>query len=335
MINNGILKNVNKFSDIKLARGIDLTHANVMYRKKPTNQSNVSMQKYGHVWFRLTRGNAIFKTYDGVYKPELKKLRIVNELIVQKLAKQIGVPCATYEPASFYDDMGLVTYNFLKENQTLIPLADFLIPNADYDNNLVDIADACAFYQMLGYDIKKEEIILDMYKDMVLDALTLQTDRNNYNINLLKDNNDYSMSVSILFDNEFAYAIDTVSDLVKKGRDINSISILEILDEYSVSAKTLNVQDEMFKPRRYQKNVQNLVNLAKSNPQMLNFLKNALKNLSISKAIERVEASGVEISSEYKEYLTRVTRFTKMMFTRELKKPITEDTTYLYDEFIK
>ena len=335
-VESGILKNVNKFNNSKFSLGLNLENAKTLKRETNKNVKNASIKKYGQVWFKLAKGNALFKTYDGKYKPELKNVRIINELVCMELCKQIGIPHADYELAHLGKDTGLITYNFLKSNQNLIPLAEFLIPNMDLGNSLIDIMEACDFYKSLGYTINKEKIFLDVFQIMVFDALTLQSDRNNYNLNFIKNNKNHSFSVSKLFDNEFSFGVELIFDMAKEATNKKELKIQNILSEYAQSAKILNVQNEMYgDSRRYRNNLVNLCNLAKSNKKAGNILKNALKNLNINNAIKSVEALGVEITPEYKNYLSKTIHLTKSLFVNELKKPKNEDTTYIYEEFIK
>lgn len=326
-----ILKNYPKFKVLKMADGINLENAVFSSRKKAINEPTTSLKKYGEYWFKLKKGNALFKTYDSDYNSEIRELRIVNELICMNLARQIGIPYAEYEPAHLKNDNGLVTYNVLNKGEKLVSLAKFLSFDLNLRNNLVDISTAVNYYRDLGYNINSS-VLYDIYTYIVFDALTLQTDRNNYNVyfTLNKENNEFK--VAPLFDSEYAFNGEYLE--LSHCNMINTYSLL--LKQYSFESKYLNIDYEMpGNTDTYFKNVINICNLAKSDKKFGSFLVNALKNFNITSAINNVEEMGYEISDEYKDYLIKLTSKTKALMKKELSKPANEYTTCLYDEYIK
>lgn len=329
MEKTGILKNSHKFYDIKLAKGINLTELKTSHRVSPKNQSCISCGEFKNVWFHLENGTALFKTYDGSYKKEARKIRITNELICEKLANKMGIPCAKYEPAHFGNSYGLISHNFLGENQSLLTLNDFLMVNQG-ECSLTSISDACDMFKMIGYDINKKEVIYDIYKIMVFDALTLQTDRHAYNVNILKDDKTCKMSVAKLIDNEFAFGLELFSYL----DGFSNVSLPYLIKNYSLVAKCLTVDGTSISERRYRTELEKLSNLAKSDKNMMEILKNLIHNFKVKDAITEVENMGVKISEEYKEYMQTCSLFTKRLFLHELKTPETEDTLYIYDEHL-
>ena len=331
MIKEGILKNYPKFKVLKMASGINLENANFTKRKKEVNAPSTSLKKYGNYWFKLKKGNALFKTYDSDYNSEIRELRIINELICQNLAKQIGIPYAEYEPAHMGEDTGLVTYNVVNDGQKLVPLAKFLSFDLTLRNNLVDISTAVTYYRDLGYNINSD-VLYNIYTYIVFDALTLQTDRNNYNVYFILDKATNTFTVSPLFDSEYAFNGEYLE--LSHSNMINTYDLL--LKQYSFESKYLNIDYEMpGKTNTYYNNVKNICNLAKSDKIFNDFLTNALKKFNILSAINEVEKLGYEISDEYKEYLTKLTSKTKALMKQELAKPKDEYTTCLYDEYIK
>jgi len=165
---------------------------------------------------------------------------------------------------------------------------------------------------------------------MVFDALTLQTDRHAYNINILKDDKTCKMSVAKLIDNEFAFGLELFSYL----DGYPNVSLPFLLKNYSIVAKVLTVDGESLSERRYRNQLDELVNLAKSDENMMEILKNLVHNFKVKDAITQVENMGIEISEEYKEYMQTCALFTKRLFLHEMKTPTTEDTRYIYDEHL-
>ena len=181
MNKEGILKNYPKFKVLKIASGVNLKNVSTISRKKESITPSTSLKKYENYMFKLNNGNALFKTYDSDYNSNIKELRIINELVCQNLANQIGISNAKYEPAHIDDDIGLVSYNVLKDGQKLISLTKFLSYDVSLKNNLIDISTAVTHYRNLGYNISSD-IIYNIYTYIVFDALTLQTDRHTNNI---------------------------------------------------------------------------------------------------------------------------------------------------------
>ena len=325
-----ILKNKGKFLNICLAKGITLAGKKFVLRQDHKEFSGTSIKRFGDKWFLLPKGKALFKTFDGEYKPELKEIRIINELICASLASQMGIRHAEYEPASYNEHTGLVTYNFLEINEKLLTLADFLSIDDEYENNLLDIKNALKTYEQVGYILDSDEILLNLYKILVFDALTLQTDRNNFNINFIINNATHTLCLAPMFDNEFAFNSDFTLDL-----DPN-MTIEEMIKQYSREAKYINVQSERLgHEKTYIKNIISLCNIAKCNDKMKGFLLLSLKKLNISTAIKSVEDMGIYINEEYKAYLKSIVSHTKQLIAKELSKAPDEDTIYLYEELFK
>ena len=333
METSGILKNYDKFEVLKRASGINLKQYNFTYRAPEPYTSSTSIRKYKDFWFELPSGKGIFKTFDSGYNRELKDIRIINELLCMELCSQIDINHALYQPAHFEKDYGLISYNIVGENQKMVTLAQFLSYDNGLSNNLLDIVEALDYYEQQGYVINKDQIVFDIFKLLVIDALTMQTDRNNFNINFIFNQSTLEISVAPLFDNEYAFCMELAKFIYENEEDKTFDSFVK---KFSHDAKMLNVENEnYYNENAYYNNVKNLVNLAKSNKQMYEFLQNALKNLNIEAAINQVESLGYIISPEYKLYITNVIQHTKELFEKELASPTTEETTYLYDEFIK
>lgn len=328
---SGILKNYEKFGVLKLNMGTSLKNIELSPRIIEENTYSASIKKYNTVWFNMPHGKGIFKTFDSQYGKEIKDIRIINELVCVELAKQLNIPHAKYEEAHLNEDYGLISYNILKGDQKLVSLAKFLSFDRNLDNNLIDIREALDYYQRLGYEVNIPEIMLGLFKLMVFDILTLQSDRNNFNVNFIFDHG--TISLAPLFDNEYAYAMELAKFIYENEEDKN---ITSFISSFSKNAKMLNVQYERpLSEKTIFNNINNLTNLAKSNFQMKEFLTFAIGHFNPQKAFRVLEKRGNVISEEYKSYVTCTTKKIKLLFLKELNKPYAEDTTYIYDEFIK
>ena len=90
-----IIKDKKRYKLIKFPNGMDLTDCKV--EKRSSSDLGVSTKRFGKNWFVTKRGKALFKNYDI----DKTGLRIVNELLYDELAKQIGLPVAEYLPAEY------------------------------------------------------------------------------------------------------------------------------------------------------------------------------------------------------------------------------------------
>lgn len=333
---DGIIKHCKKFKVAKVPKGMDLKCFKTSPRKKGSPYTSTSINKFGGVWFNLADGKAIFKTFDSDYNAELRELRMANELICQALADQVGVNHAKYEPASFGRDNGLVSYNVVGNRQRLVCLQDFISIDRNYTNNLVDVLSAVEDYKRRGYRLQnydKSQFAMDLYKMLVFDALTMQTDRHNFNINFLFDDYKREFCVAPIFDNEYAFNIEQIIDFytVEPNMDFARLATM-----YSEESKYFNVQHERYgDTRAYDHNIANLTDLAKSDRQMAKFMKICLTKMNVESAINTVEKLGYRISKPYKKYIIQIVENTKNMFAKELRKPKSDHTNDLYEDFIK
>ena len=305
-----LIKNRKKYKKTKLARGLDLSKFDT---KKRDGETGISCKPFGNVWFQTPKGDALFKTYDG----NNSKIRILNELLYNCLGKKFGVKVAEYEPAHKKDKVGLVSYNFVKENQRLISLYEIFNPQ-EYNVTYKGIVDHFELYRhALGTDI--DELEFDLFKVMVLDALTFQEDRHN-NLNFLYDEKEKVYKLAPVFDNElafagstFACAIDEREKVWKQGLLFDHGTNMHFLcDDEVIFVKEFD--------KIYQKDVERIVALAQTKPTYKIFLENILKNFDINEVINQVEKMGYSISPNYIEYLNELTNIAKQTFRAAILK---------------
>ena len=159
--------------------GISLLHLSSTPRQ--SSLKTASTLSFGDVWFDINGKQALYKTFD--YNG-LKEFRKANEIVCYELAKQLKIPCVHYEFAHLKKSTGVITYNALKENQTIISGKDILFDRYEnlFANYVSAIFDYMEIYEYSG-DIKK--IIFQIYQIAVFDLLTFQTDRHKTNVNFI------------------------------------------------------------------------------------------------------------------------------------------------------
>lgn len=312
-----ILKNTHKYTDIKLATGIDLETAQSYGRFRMNMYeaiAGISSKKYADKWFYLPKGRAIFKSYDA--QPETRNNRIVNELVCQELAKQVGIACAEYEPAHFKGDKGLVSYDVTKDGETLISGNELCKRMGFYNcqNSLYQYKDVLKRYCMLNFRTDANQVILDLYKIAVFDALTFQTDRHRNNVFFIKGE-DGSLRVSPLIDNELSF----YGKNLLYNTWLDKLYRSDFMESYVDQNKVLSVYKNETEVD-YQSYIQDVLMLAEKNPQARQIVDTFLKRMNITKAIENVEKMGVKINDGYKEYLTKLVGLSKSTMRSQLKQ---------------
>ncbi len=313
---NKILKKQDKIYNLCF---IDVDLKNIKTTKRSTNKSNtgVSTTDYGNVWFNLPNGKALFKTYN-TYREDIKKYRMINELVCCILAKQVGINCAKYQPAHINDNKGLISYNILNKNEKLVNGETILNKGFYKEPTLFNFAEALEYYEKAGYVVNKKEIISDLYKIIVFDALTMQTDRNIFNINFIIDK-QANLKVAPLIDNEFAF----FGEFFYPDSETYQITKEDLLSQYAVDGKYLTIEKSgIFKKFDYLDNLKDIVIMAKKNRTMKNIFCNIIENLNIEDAVNELIKQGISVDDEYKMFMKKIIDINTDLF-KDISKNIT------------
>ena len=324
MITKGILKNLDKFTNIKLAKGVNIELFVTDDRKCDKNSVGVSTETYGDKWFLTPKGKALFKTYDSSYSYNIRNIRIVNELLCKELCDQIGLDCAEYEPAHIKGLNGLLTYDIAGKNK-LVSLESFLKIRKNTTANLYETSCIIDKYLTKGYNINKPEVIKGLYKTILFDTITLQTDRNVRNINFLYNSKTKSFKLAKLIDNEFAFCGEFFT-YECDYKNITKYDFSDIIDDYSLTAKIFTFNDSYYANKsRFKNNVEYLVLYAKKYPAFNNLLKETLNNIDVKKAFAILEKNKIEINDEYKEYVCTIVEEVKNFIINKRRQKISKE----------
>ena len=166
---------------------------------------------------------------------------IYNELIAEEIAKDYEIPSAHYDLAVLDGNIGVISENFLKDNETYTDMSSILktIYNDPEDktnhNNLTDIWNA------LSLIFKDEKIISDLMEQIVnifiFDILIANSDRHDENYGIITGtktkmspvyDNNFMLSGISLYDGD--YSIKVESNMNEEDNILNtflSISSLE------------------------------------------------------------------------------------------------------------
>ncbi len=274
-----------------------------------------------------------------------RNLRMLNELLVPILAKQIGLEGATYlykqeKGAVNYDGIldvlkpvkmpnALVSKNFLKENEELFD-RDF------YHHDCRSGYSLKCFLDDLKYMVKREHLTVDMeeikssfFKMMILDLLTLQLDRHEGNLPLILNKTDNSVRFGFIFDNEFSFNVKSFKDydlekdeyrLLNNG---GKFDVEKVIDSYD--KRILKLGDYMWTVsptchKNYHSCLKGIAMQAKLSSKARKILAEVIKNLDVEGAFESLKEMGVEFNPAYKDFTKQIVNYGKNCFIREINK---------------
>lgn len=184
--------------------------------------------------FRINRSykSPHFKLfYNGKYiyfkTQESEDLRY-NELICNEIAKRMKINCVEYDLAELKHDnityKGLVSNNFVNNNQSFVACATYSFGANDGLCGIIRNLEK--FKKQNECNLDTEEIEFDLFKMIVFDYLTCQSDRHDCNFGFILDNNGDipTLKVAPLFDNELSFGFTSI----KNFEDIFSIINLNL-----------------------------------------------------------------------------------------------------------
>lgn len=319
-----ILKNTEKYGNIKLAKGLLLDETKTVKRG---GEIGVSTKKYGKVWFCLPKGRAIFKTYDDIFCFDIRQNRIVNELLCKELCNQVGIKCPEIEPASKNGVEGIVSYNVAKRGEELIDAMDLgrLVRFSDFTNSLEDYAYIADELQSLGYNVNKKQFVDDIYKICVFDFLTMQTDRHESNLFFIKDKKEREIKVAPLIDNEFAFCGKALIKFISK----NYIEENDVKEQYQNFSSFIRIKTNYC--LNLDTRATEIATLAKNDKRFKKILSDIVQKMNIKTAINKVENMGYEIAPEYKEYLENITEYSTELLLNKYKELKVDKSKYIED----
>jgi len=204
------------------------------------------------------------KFYDGVtfeyngkifYYKKVKNIRNhYNELIAEKIAKKLNIPCCHYHIAYFDDEIGVVTELFDKTN--FISMNDYLSKkykdeDSSHTNNLENIWDAF----LTDFDSETaEKLMSQLVNIFIFDCLIGNIDRHTENYGLII--NKEEVNFAPLYDNENMLSDDSIyfGDYclgIESGDYKNNLS----LDEYpeNLLYKFLDMSADFYKDQLKEK----------------------------------------------------------------------------------
>lgn len=310
-----IIKKYNEFNTrIKMAKGVKLALKN---SHKRDGESGVCSIAYSNLWFDTKNGEALFKTCDLF---SFSDMRMLNEVLCYRLCDSVDISCAKYEPAYFNNAQktkGVISYNFLKPNQKLISLKTFL--ETDDFMSYVEIMSALKAKQGF-FNLDLKQIQENLYKMMIFDMLTFQTDRHLQNISLVLDK---EIKLSPLYDNEFAF-INLGYTESKKEKTIEEFVNLYFDARKLISYKGLKCYRGK---KAFDEMVNQITQMATKNQKFNQIFLDIVKNANIKNIYQTLEKEGYEINPDYRDFTISLFNYSKKQLLAKYKQLINNSET--------
>ena len=266
---------------------------------------------------------------------QTKQLRDLNELLFTELGKQIGLKMLEYMPFRQKEIQSILSYNFLLDGEELFkPVeawdAQWRAKNS-YCNfryyKFSEIIESLQKYKEAGFDVPIDNIAQKLFEILVLDLITLQTDRNCNNQPFIINKEKRYIKLGPLFDNEYAFFLSNSNIFFK----INEVP-KALVDRKHYMKELIESYDEEFKyilaiknGAHYRNRIKDCVEFVKNNPQMKAILDNILNNLNIQEAFKQLKQKGISVNKHYIEWCTSIVEYGKTLFNKELENLKTQE----------
>ena len=303
---SAIIKNSNKFDEnVKLATTLILD-----LNKRQMREGNVgeSTKAYGKFWFLTPKGKVLFKTSNDGSHGYVKYL---NEIVCSKLAKNVGIDCAIYEPAilnNLEKTEGIASYNFAKENQKIISIAEFLgdEDSLKIDTTIYDIIPMLIEHGV-GYNLDYYQILDGLYKMAIFDLLTFQSDRHLNNISLLIDSQK-NIKLAPLYDNEYTFL-----EFSRPYFDLAYSKVDDFIDNFFYNDGMMNVNcyEKPLGKEGFDMYVDEIIEMAAGSEHHKKILKDILNKANIDAVFSDLKQKGTKINDGYENFVKTLFDYSK------------------------
>lgn len=309
---------------------------NLPREQKSVRSAGSSSLEFATSWFRLPDGRrAFFKTY-WQDKPNM-----VNDYLISKLFEKISVKSAEYKPATIFVDpekespdshvhtfgdvMGLITIDFLKKGEKLVPLFSLVDStySDDYDEDieqyqasLQDAMNALDDYVERGL-IEDKNAKESVYKIVLVDTLTLQNDRSTQtNFDIIKKE-DGTYRLAPVFDHESAFNLGVYMTDPRANEEIEFSAEDSIKQFHPSSNFDICIKDKK-DTRSLLKRLNSFASMACDDEDIMQWTQEVL-SVDLSELYEEIERDGVIPSPEYKAYTIELFNTMKASLEKEIK----------------
>lgn len=247
-------------------------------------------------WIDFNGRKALFK--ETMMIDEVPNASAYSELIVEKLAKQVGIECAHVDLVRKDGKSGILSYSILKEGEQLYSLDSFIGETRENDG-YIDTIDLVDMLKKTMDSMKKEglskqdiqNMVIDIQKRLAFDMFIGETDRHTENISILEDENG-KLKLAPLYDNEHSLMLDMDNELLEKLAK-NPIGLRRSID--CCDPKTSVIPEAGKKVALWKYTLDELC----GNDDVYDFMMDCYEKLNIEQAIKDVEE---QIHTEIPEY---------------------------------
>lgn len=238
------------------------------------------------IWFEIDGEKYLFKSGASNYE-------IYAELISCELARQFSLETADYQLATYNNEYGVITKNFLKESDYIISLEtimktirDIAIQNninssSTNRNSVESILLALDIYGV-GTDIPR--VYDQLCKIWIFDGIVMESDRHENNLSLIRSVDGYRMSP--IYDcSTMARMNNNILELVQILSRGTTVSDLTKNIQYSLAYRDMDFGDN----NKLQDFLGSFEEYCNDHPESAEAIMENINNMNVNKAIEDVE----------------------------------------------
>ncbi len=243
----------------------------------------------------------------------IKKIKYIesayNELFCELLAKKLSIKCANYQlKKTKQNELILISKNFLKSNETLVEACSFIKNQTNSLDTLLKTLKAsqhCSTYEM-----DKKQIELDLFKIIVFDYLTSQSDRHDKNYGFIKSQicGKTHLCVAPIYDNEHCFGLNCNGLQKNKNGDYDIDKIINTPMCFGIYNGQNNENLHSIGIEYYE-NAREIIDYALKKSHLEAFLIQCLKSSIIDECINYIKKIKPKISNKqldlYKICLTK------------------------------
>lgn len=237
------------------------------------------------------------------------------ELIIEELAKQVGLEAAFYDLARYGDELGIITKNIIEnDNQEMVSLCSILEEDKDSEDTeelLNNMIEALEHQEIHKEDIEKMKT--EYIKRRIFDLFIMATDNHTENISLIleiDEKQNRRARFSPVYDNESSLLLDytehQMSLMLRDGLHIQATNYIDTKIEPTL---------------QYGENWKEQLIFLSEMPGGKEFIEKCKANLNIEKAIINVEEKTEEpLPETIKKFVGFVFNERKTSIEKELQR---------------
>lgn len=290
--------------------------------KQARNNSGIICLSKGMLFKPFTEYSSRVRNFKALHN-----FRMINELLITKLCKQLGLESVEYLPYKFGNSIGLASQNFLRPDEK------------EMKTNFESMQHALTclnIHNVLGEKVDIQAVEEKLFKLVLLDLFTLQSDRHSGNVVFLKNKKDGKIRMAPIFDCEYAFNIDKFSFSKQCREQVDQIfddncqidvkNVIDIYDESMTEFENgyygfacLTAYPILKSNRTFEERVKDCVLYSKDNNHLQKHILSFTQKLDIQKAFSDLDKEGVKVSPYYIKYTSSIVDYVKKKVNETLQ----------------